>query len=190
MAIPMPREPPLVSVPVSKTLWRVHWSDLGPIWYGPAERATHRFDDPALGYGVLYLAETPGVAVLETLVRGSSRCTADRREWKSRSITRVRLKEMLQVLQFEGRRLPEFGIGADRAHAGSYVECQALSAEVHASLPGVDGIQFRSRWDPSCLCWAVFDRAAHKLAEADPSEPLHGSAIGEEVLDTYPILVT
>jgi hypothetical protein len=101
----------------------------------------------------------------------------------------VRLAEKLQVLQFEGKRLPEFGIGAERAHSGVYDECQALSAEVHATLPNVDGIQFRSRWDPTCLCWAVFDRAARKIAGADPSEPLHGSAIGEEVLDTYPILV-
>jgi hypothetical protein len=148
-----------------------------------------RFDDPALGYGVLYLAETPGVAVLETLVRGASHCIVMRSEWKNRSITRVRLAEKLQVLQFEGKRLPEFGIGAERAHAGVYDECQALSAEVHASLPNVDGIQFRSRWDPSCLCWAVFDRAGHKIAGADPSVALHGSAIGEEVLDSYPIRV-
>jgi len=127
--------------------------------------------------------------VLETLVRGTSRCTVTRPEWKSCSISRVRLAEKLQVLQFEGKRLPEFGIGAERAHSGVYDECQALSAEVHATLPNVDGIQFRSRWDPTCLCWAVFDRAARKIAGADPSEPLHGSAIGEEVLDTYPILV-
>jgi hypothetical protein len=189
MAIRLPQEPPLVDVPVSRTLWRVHWTKGGAIWYGPAAKATHRFDDPALGYGVLYVAETPGVAVLETLVRGSSRCTVDPQEWRNRSITRVRLAEKLQVLQFEGEHLPDFEIGAERAHAGVYDECQALSAKVHASLSNVDGIQFRSRWDPSRLCWAVFDRAAHKIAGADPSDPLHGSAIGDEVLDTYRIRV-
>ena len=189
MAIVLPRNPPLVTVPVSRALWRVHQSDLGAVWYGPGAKATHRFDDPAIGYGVLYLGETPGVTVLETLVRGTSHCIVMQAEWQSRSITRVRLAEKLQGLQFEVKRLPEFGIGAERAHAGAYEECQALSAEVYASLPNVDGIQYRSRWDPSCLCWAVFDRAAHKIAGADPSDPLEGSAIGEEVLDTYPIVV-
>lgn len=189
MAIALPRKPPLASVPVSRALWRVHRSDLDAVWYGPRAKATYRFDDPALGFGVLYLAETPGVAVLETLVRGTSRCTVMQAEWQGRSIARVRLSEKLQVLQFEGKRLPEFGIGAERAHARAYDECQALSAEVHASLPNVDGIQFRSRWDPSCLCWAVFERAAHKIAGAEPSEPLERSAIGDEVLETYPILV-
>lgn len=189
MPIALPAKPPLTAVPVSRALWRLHRKDLGAIWFGPRAEALGRFDDPALGYGVLYLGETPGVTVLETLVRGTSRCIVSRQKWKNCSILRVRLKEKLQVLQFEGKRLPEFGIGAERAHSSEYEECQALSAEVHASLPDVDGIQFRSRWDPSCLCWAVFDRAAHKIAGADPSDPLEGSAIGEEVLDTYPILV-
>lgn len=190
MAIPLPAKPPVVGVPVSRALWRLHRRDLGAIWFGPRAKALGRFDDPALGYGVLYLGETPGVTVLETLIRGTSRCTVQQADWRSCVVSRVGLAEKLHVLQFEGRRLPEFGIGAERAHAGAYDECQALSAEVHATLPNVDGIQYRSRWDPSCLCWAVFDRAAHKIAGADPSEPLHGSAIGEEVLDTYPILVT
>jgi hypothetical protein len=189
MPIALPAKPPLIGVPVSRALWRLHRNNLGAIWFGPGAEAKGRFDDPALGFGVLYLGETPGVTVLETLVRGTSRCTVARADWKSCAISRVRLAEKLQMLQLEGRRLPEFGIGAERAHSSVYDECQAFSAEVHASLPNVDGIQYRSRWDPSCLCWAVFDRAAHKIAGADPSDPLHGSAISDEVLDTYPILV-
>jgi hypothetical protein len=189
MAIPLPPKPPIVTVPVSRALWRVHRSAQNPIWYGPGAKAAGRFDDPALGYGVLYLAETPGVAVLETLVRGAGRCVVSRTEWEARSVARVNLSEKLRMLQFEGRGLPEFGIGAERAHAGIYDECQELSAAVHASLPRVDGIQFRSRWDQSRLCWAVFDRASHKIAGAERSIPLRGSAIGDEVLDAYPIRI-
>lgn len=189
MSIPLPPKPPLVTVPVSRALWRVHRSGLGPIWYGPGATAVGRFDDPALAYGVLYLAETPGVAVLETLVRGAGRCVISRTEWESRSVARVNLSEKLRVLQFEGERLPEFGIGADRAHAGIYDECQELSAAVHASLPDVDGIQFRSRWDQSRLCWAVFDRASRKIAGAERPVPLRDSPIGDEVLDAYPIRI-
>ena len=189
MAITLPRKPPIVRVPVSQSLWRVHQSHLGAIWYGPGPKAVGRFDDPALGFGTLYLGATPGVAVLETLVRGASRCVVEQKEWNARSICRVRLAERLEMLQFEGARLPEFGIGAERAHAGVYDECQEFSAAVHAKWPKIDGLQYRSRWDPSQLCWVVFDRAAHKVSAADPSEPLAGSRTGDEVLDTYPIRV-
>ncbi|HEX8432906.1 MAG TPA: RES family NAD+ phosphorylase [Longimicrobium sp.] len=187
MPIVLPRKPPVAVVAVMRPLWRVHRSGVGALWFGA--RGIGRFDDPALGFGVCYLGETPGVAVLETLVRGSSRCVVDRREWEARSVSRVHLSAKLRVLQFEGSRLPEFGIGADRAHAGIYDECQRLAADVHATLPDVDGIQFRSRWDPSRLCWAIFERAAHKIAAAGPAEPLAGSAVGDEPLEAYPIIV-
>jgi hypothetical protein len=189
MPISLPDPAPWVEVPVSRPLWRVHRSALDPLWFGPGARAAGRFDDPDLRFGVCYLGETPGVAVLETLVRGAARCVVDRAEWASRSVTRVRLARKLRMLQFEGERLPEFGIGADRAHAGTYGECQRLSAEVHATLPRLDGIQFRSRWDPSRLCWALFDRAASRIAGTDPPEPLDGGALGDEVLETYPIVL-
>jgi hypothetical protein len=187
MPIVLPRKPPVAVVPVLRPLWRAHRTAHDAIWFGA--KAIGRFDDPARGFGVCYLGETPGVAVLETVVRGASRCVVDRREWAARSVSRVHLSAKLRVLQFEGSRLPEFGIGADRAHAGAYDECQRLSADVHATLPELDGIQFRSRWDPSRLCWAIFDRAAHKIAAAGPAEPLDGSATGDEVLEAYPILL-
>lgn len=189
MTIVVPGKPPVVTVPVSRSLLRVHRTGRGAIWFGPGAKAVGRFDDPALGFGVCYLGETPGVAALETLVRGASRCIVDRGEWEARSVSRVHLTAKLRMLQFEGARLPAFGIGADRAHAGVYDECQQLAADVHATLLDVDGIQFRSRWDTSRLCWAVFDRAAHKIAASDEPEPLDGSAVGDEVLDAYPILI-
>lgn len=162
-------------------MWRVHESSFGAIWYGA--RADKRFDDPTGAFGVLYLGESPAVAVLETLVRGSDRCIVDQREWDRRSVSQVYLASALRLLQFEGPALPKFGIGAERAHAGGYGECQELSAALHAQHPNVDGIQFRSRWDTSQLCWAVFDRAKHKIKGAGLPKALKGSRIGNEVLD-------
>jgi hypothetical protein len=54
MPIALPEKPPLIGVPVSRVLWRLHRTDLGAIWFGPRAEAIGRFDDPALGYGVLY----------------------------------------------------------------------------------------------------------------------------------------
>jgi hypothetical protein len=181
VAIRLPDRLPIVTVEVSRPIWRVHMTGFGAIWYG--RKADKRFDDPAAGFGVLYLGESPAVAVLETLVRGSDRCVVDEREWDLRSVSLVHLAEELRLMQFEGSALRRFGVGADRAHAGVYGECQELSAALHARHPDVDGIQFRSRWDTSQLCWAVFDRAAHKIKGASAPQALKGSRIGGRVLD-------
>ncbi len=181
MPIVLPGRLPIATVEVSRPLWRVHETSFGAIWYGT--KADKRFDDPAGSYGVLYLGARPSVAVLETLVRGADRCIVDQREWDRRSVSRVYLSEELRLLQFEGPALRRFGIGAERAHAGGYTECQELSATLHARHPGVDGIQFRSRWDTSQLCWAVFDRANSKIGGAGAPKALKDSRIGNEVLD-------
>jgi hypothetical protein len=181
VTIGLPGRLPIVGVEVSRPLWRVHETRFGAIWYGTG--ADKRFDDPAGGFGVLYLGESPAVAVLETLVRGSDRCIVDQREWNLRSASRLYLAEELRVLQFEGSALRRFGIGAERAHAGEYAECQELSAALHARHSDVDGIQFRSRWDTSKLCWAVFERARHKIKRAGAPTALKGSTMGDQVLD-------
>ncbi|HEX8360108.1 MAG TPA: RES family NAD+ phosphorylase [Longimicrobium sp.] len=187
MAIALPDKPPIVMVPASRVLWRVHQTALGALWFGRSRR--YRFDDPRRLFGVAYLGESPAVSVLETLVRGWARCAVDQQEWEARSVSRVHLAEKLRMLQFEGDKLPVFGVGVERASAAGYAECQRLSAELQHAHPELDGIQYRSRWDPTKLCWALFDRASHKIARADPSEPLAGSAIGDEVLDSYRILL-
>lgn len=187
MVILLPDRPPVYTVPVSRVLWRVHQTALGPVWFGRGRR--FRFDDPEQVFGVAYFGESPAVSVLEVLVRGSARCAVDQAEWEARSVSRVHLGEKLRMLQFEGDRLPVFGVGVERASAAGYAECQRLSAELHREHPDIDGIQYRSRWDPTKLCWAVFDRASPKIARTDASEPLAGSALGDEVLDAYPILL-
>jgi hypothetical protein len=189
--IRVPAKLPLVTVSVSRPLWRVHQSHLDPVWFGPGSVVPPpgRFDDPALGFGVCYFGETPGVSVLEALVRGAEECLVDRTRWEARSITRIGLAEPLRMLQFEGKRLPQFGVGMDRASAADHGECQQLSAEIHASFPSVDGIQYRSRWDPEKLCWALFARASRKVVAAGPPVRLAGSALGDEALDAYSILL-
>ncbi|MBB4637548.1 RES family NAD+ phosphorylase [Longimicrobium terrae] len=185
MVIALPSKPPIVRIPSSRPLWRVHLAKLGALWYSVGR--SNRFDDPAAEFGVLYVGESPEVAVLETLVRGSAQCVVDVREWNARAVSRIHLATDLNLLQFEGNRLPAFGIGAERAHAATYDECRALAAAVHASLPDVDGIQFRSRWDPSQLCWAVFGRATEKVKGADAPIPLRGSRLGDSILDNCEI---
>ena len=73
MPIVLPKRIPVAVIPAGSILWRVHRRAHHPLWFGPAPAPTSRFDAPAGEFGTCYFAETPGVAVLETLVRGSRR---------------------------------------------------------------------------------------------------------------------
>lgn len=190
MTIRLPARLPEVTVAVSKPLWRVHVSTRPVMWYGPGTGSppSGRFDDPALGFGVCYLGETPGVSVLETLVRGADFCVVEQAQWDARSVAQVRLAEPLRMLRFEGSKLPAFGVGMDRAGAADPAECQELAAAVHAAS-ALDGIQYRSRFDPSRLCWALFSRAGRKVAGVSFTQRLANGAIGQEVLDEYSIVL-
>ena len=125
-----------------------------------------------------------GVAVLETLVRGSRRLL-DRADLESRAVSAVATHEPMRVLQFEGAGLPRLGIGAEQAHAADYADCQRMALDLFSAHPDVDGVQYRSRWDNSLLCWAVFHRAQAKLTAPRVSEWLGDATVVGPTLDRY-----
>lgn len=186
MPIALPRRIPIVTRRAGSTVWRVHRRTLAPLWFGPAPGTPPRgrFDAPAGEFGICYFAESISVAVLETLVRGS-RPLLDRSELEARAVSTVALREPMRFLQFEGAGLARLGIGAEQAHAADYAECQRMMLDLHNAHPDVDGVQYRSRWDNSLLCWAVFERGLPRLDT--PSSPawLGDPAVIGPTLDRY-----
>lgn len=156
------------------------------MWFGPAPGtpARGRFDAPDGQFGICYFGESIGVAVLESLVRGSRRLL-DRADLDARAVSTVTAREPMRFLQFEGPGLARMGVGADRAHAADYAQCQQMVLDLFEGHPGVDGVQYRSRWDTSLLCWAVFDRARGKLGTPEPPQWLGDPAIIAPTLDRY-----
>jgi hypothetical protein len=186
MPIVLPRRIPTVTVPRGITLWRVHRNENHPLWFGPPAGTPPRgrFDAPAGEFGVCYFGESIGVAVLETLVRGSRRLL-DRADLESRAVSAVATGEPMRCLQFEGAGLPRLGIGAEQAHAASYADCQQMALDLFSAHPDVDGVQYRSRWDNSLLCWAVFHRAETKLGAPRGPEWLGDATVIGPTLDRY-----
>jgi hypothetical protein len=186
MPIVVPRRIPTVTVPRGTTLWRVHHNGHHPLWFGPAAGTPPRgrFDAPAGEFGVCYFGESIGVAVLETLVRGSRRLL-DRVHLESRMASAIATREPMRVLQFEGAGLSRLGIGAEQAHAADYTDCQRMALDLFEAHPDVDGVQYRSRWDNSLLCWAVFQRGEAKLEAPRSSEWLGDAARIGPTLDRY-----
>jgi hypothetical protein len=165
MPIRLPKDPPLVEVPLGQVLWRVHPLSYSPMWFGPGQGKPprNRFDAPAGAYGICYFGGSLGVAILETLVRGRKRPLISRADLDVRGGSALGLSAPLRMLQLEGAGLPSFGISAHEVMGNDYASCQDLARRVHAELPEIDGIQFRSRWDSGSLCWAVLDRAEDRI---------------------------
>lgn len=187
MPIRLPKDPPLVQVPTSQVLWRVHPLAYGPVWFGPArgDPPRCRFDAPAGEYGVCYFGATLGVSLLETLVRGRKVPIIPRAELQARGVSTVEVKAPLRMLHLEGKGLPALGISAHEVDGSDYAGCQALALRVYQALPDVDGIQYRSRWDSSELCWAVYDRARGRLGDVLGTQRLDNPALVRPALLPY-----
>lgn len=187
MPIRLPRNPPFVEVPVTQVLWRVHRLEHDALWFGPA--AGHppqgRFDAPAGEFGVCYFAATPGVAILETVVRGLKVPIISRTVLQGRGLSAVALAEPLRMLQLEGKGLASFGLSAHEISGPDLGDCQDLARQVHEALDGVDGIQYRSRWDTSELCWVVFDRARDRIGSVLGTQHLDNPAVVRPALLPY-----
>ncbi|MFL5385804.1 MAG: RES family NAD+ phosphorylase [Longimicrobiaceae bacterium] len=166
MPIHLPPDPPIVEVPVDAVLWRVHAKHRGALWFGPGRGSPprSRFDAPDGEYGICYFGDSPGVAIIETLVRGRRAPLIPRSELELRNASSFIPTEPLRVLQLEGAGLPAFGLSTHQITGPDYSECQDLALRVWREHPRLAGIQYRSRWENS-LCWALFDRAETRLKQ-------------------------
>lgn len=187
MPILLPDDPPVAEVPVTQVLWRVHRLEHEPVWFGPAPGAAPlgRFDAPGGEYGVCYFAATLGVALLETLVRGLKVPIIPRTELAVRSASSLALAEPLRMLRLEGKGLASFGLSAHEVTSDDVSDCRDLARRLHETLGDVDGIQYRSRWDNSELCWAVFDRAQVRLGALLGTQRLDNPAVVRPALLPY-----
>jgi hypothetical protein len=186
MPIGVPRHIPTVALPQGTILSRVHRREHGALWFGPpAGNPPHgRFDAPAGEFGICYFGESTSVAVLEALIRGSRRLL-ERADLEARVVSTVTVTEPMRFLHFEGPGLAKLGIGAEQAHARDYRDCQRMTLDIFRLHPDVDGVQYRSRWDNSLLCWAVFDRAGNKLGPPRPPAWLGDAVVIGDTLDRY-----
>ncbi|HEX6369617.1 MAG TPA: RES family NAD+ phosphorylase [Longimicrobium sp.] len=191
MPIVLPRRIPTITLPRGTVLWRVHRREHGALWFGPAAGTPPRgrFDAPTGEFGICYFGESLGVAMLESLVRGSRRLL-DRADLEARAASTVALREPVKLLQFEGPGLAKLGIGAEQAHTADYGDCQRMMLDLSQSPMAVDGVQYRSRWDTSLLCWGLFDRAQNKLEAPHKPEWLGDGAVIGPTLDRYELEIT
>jgi hypothetical protein len=187
MAIALRPRPRTVVLAPGTVLWRVHSRGYGPIHFG--RESTGRFNAPGGEFGVWYAGASPAVSVLEALVRNAFDRVVEQSALTARVLSSLVIQQELRLFQFEGPGLAHLGVGAERAHAEPYGECQQLALDLWSGHPAIDGIQYRSRWDTSQICYAIFDRAAAKLGRVRGTQSLSDVAVWAPLLDPYEIIV-
>jgi hypothetical protein len=166
---PGPHPPPPADLPARRLalraykgpFFRVHRAALGPLFFG--KTGSNRFDAPAAEFGVLYLAQHPRGAFVETFGHETGTRLLAVRELEERSLAELRTTRPLSLVDLTGKGLAR--IGADgRLLDGDYLAAQAWAKGLHDHPARPDGIAYRSRHDPSQVCAAVFERARGRVA--------------------------
>jgi hypothetical protein len=172
-------------VTVGARWFRTHEVEYSPIHYGT--RAVWRFDDPEGRYGVLYLAQQPAGAFIESF--GQLVTTAEfPRRITSQELSRKALCELapsrpVRLVDLTGNGLARVGADA-RIFAGDRQDAQVWSKAIHDHPSNVDGLLYPMRHDPKQLAAAIFDRGM-TWTELSRSTWLSLGLILRDILNAY-----
>lgn len=186
-SIELPPRLPIVELPAATELCRIHLRSHSAVWFNRGE--TYRFNAPAGEYGVCYLGNSLEVSFLETLLRGAPIRIVSRAALAARFATTLPLARPLRLVQLHSQGLVALRLSADVPHREPYQECQQLALSLWQHREEVDGIEYRSRWDDSRLCVALFDRASAALGVATTAMPLDDLGRVRPILRHYGIRV-
>lgn len=158
--------------------YRVYRSEGDPLYFGRA--GLSRFDDPCGRYGVLYAAEAFEGAFIETFGRNPGVNVVRESQLARRSMVLVEANRLLRLVDLTGPGLAQIG-ATNALTAGPHAVARRWSRALwsHPSRP--DGLRYRARHDPACVCVAIFSRAARRV-QAFPQgslfDPVHLPRLG------------
>jgi RES domain len=142
-------------------LYRIHTNPFNAIYYSldDDEQDRHsRFNDPQRKYGVMYAALDEQIALRETVSLTDFRIVIVENLQKQ-CLSELSLLRDLILVDLSGSGLAR--IGADSRLTTltneDYQIPQAWSRAFYEHPDNVDGIYYRSRYDPSGLCVALFE---------------------------------
>lgn len=151
---------PITTVAAESKWWRVHRTQLPPVFFGPAPSRppTYRFDAPGGEYRILYVGQSFSAAFVETLLRNPRIPFIERSELEARSVAVLANRSALKLVDLRGGGLSQIGVD-NRLATGLYDVAGrwALALWRHSDSP--DGVLYRSKYDPNHICGAIFDRS-------------------------------
>jgi len=165
-AVPGPHpDPPgdLHSRPLPLTILRAgtSWSRIYPLSFSPEyfdATNRHRFNAPAGEFGTLYAGNDDACAFVETFGRDLDLRVVSSADLAARGRSRVEIVRDLRVVDLTGSGLARIRADA-RLTTGDYTVAQRWSLALHQHPDRPDGLIWPSRFDPSRVCLAVYERA-------------------------------
>lgn len=161
--VPLPPERigdlPLRRLPAGFQLHRIHRRQHGPLHWsgGPGRPPAGRFDSPSGLFGVLYAAP-----FAETILHNPHQRLISLSEIEARALTVLTLTEAVEVVDLTGAGLSRLGLDA-RMLTADYAVCGAWADAFFSASEGVAGVLYPSRFDPSLVCVALFERVVPQL---------------------------
>lgn len=150
---------PLPIREVDGPFFRIHRLVHDPLFFGTT--GANRFDDPAGGYGVLYLGESPRAAFIETFGHETGQRLVSFADLKPRGMTRFAARRPLRVVELTGPNLAR--LGADAAlFAGGIEIAQQWSSALRSHPDAPDGLRYPCRHDNHEFSIALFSGAARE----------------------------
>jgi RES domain len=144
------RELPLFTLAAETIFDRVHQAKYDPIYF--ASSGGGRFDTLE---GIIYLGIDEYVAFRETIGRFSKYRLISGEELERRRMSEVKSRRGLSLVDLTGKGLTLLDADA-RLLTGDYKIAQQWSKALQNHPSNPDGIYYRSRYDPSRFCLALY----------------------------------
>lgn len=153
------RKLPIKTFAAETIFYRIHQARYNPIYFGTSREG--RFDTPE---GVIYLGIDEYVAFRETIGRFSKYRLISSEELEKRRISELINTRVLSLVDLTGKGLTLLDADA-RLLTGDYRIAQQWSEALQNHPNNPDGIYYRSRYDPSRFCLALYQMKTSSILQ-------------------------
>jgi len=148
----------------------------------------YRFDDPEGKYGVLYLAQHPAGAFIETFGELVTTAKLPRpitsQELSGKGLCELVCDRPLRLVDLTGKGLARIGADARVCVGDDYPLSQLWSKALNDHASRVDGLLYRCRHDPEQIAAAIFNQTV-AWTELSRSRWLSLGLVLRDILNAY-----
>jgi hypothetical protein len=151
-----------------------------------------RFSSPSGSFQVLYMGQSVGTALAETVIRDRFESllpdarTLPRAELARWVMTEINATRELRLVDLRHDGPLRLGLDTDAVGAKAHTSGQVFSQEIHDAFPRIDGLLYLSRLNRG-QCIALYDRSITSTLTASPPVAIERSTLVEHALETFRI---
>jgi hypothetical protein len=151
------REPLIYAASTTEVWFRSHKTGYDPLFFG--RNQAQRWDAPKGDYGILYLGADERCAFMESIGRRVLRTRlVPASQLKTRQLSKIRFTRELRLVDFVASGgLTRLAAEGSLASGLGYRNSQRWSEALRSHPARLDGIYYRSRYNPALKACALYD---------------------------------